>query len=148
MRRSWSANAPEWLIPTLTLQVLFPHSTVKTASGEELEVIGEGTIQKQIGDKSMLLKKVLVVQDIKRKIISVATLCVDGYQVKSNEKCVTEPTQNEIDDCATNGLFVAQTYEVNYVRGKVEHTRMGHASKNIMRKQGFRPPSEPCSSCV
>ena len=24
MRRNWSANAPEWLIPTL--QVLFPHS--------------------------------------------------------------------------------------------------------------------------
>ena len=126
------------------------HSKVKTASGEELEVIGEGTIQKQIGDKTMLLKKVLVVPDIKRKIVSVAALCADGYQVKFNEVCVIE-FQNEIicKITATNGLFVlSQTNEVNHVLGKLEHERMGHASKNIMRKHGVRPPSESCSSCI
>ena len=46
-----------------------------------------------------------------------------------------------------NWLSRTPTNEVNYLCSKVEHERMGHESKNIMRKHGSRP-SEPCSSCV
>ena|SRR3990167_8691495 len=124
-------------------------TSVKTASGEQLKVLGEGTMKKHVGENFIVLKKILVVPDLKRNLISVACLCADGYEVKFTERCIIGKDGKiivEIDQ-SHNGLFIMNTQkETNNVQ--LVHARLGHAGSNVLRKHKISPPKQICESCT
>ena len=127
--------------------------TVKTASGEELQVKGEGTLLKKVSNGSIVLKRVLIVPELTRNLISVSSLCADGYQVEFNDKCLFKKDHETLVSIkqSNNGLFILDNktnsgIESFNVDADIIHCRLGHAGANVLRKHNLSISGKNCEA--
>ncbi len=107
-------------------------------------------------DHPVVLRKILLVPNLQKKIISVGKLAKDGWEARFNETGCKILKQEELMTITIPGILKKNIYlleaqsmiELGAVSAEELHKRLAHPGKDVMAKMGLPVLQEKCHTCV